>query len=162
LRESEARLRALVDAIPDTIVRLSREGVFLDASITSDFTTNVPPAEVAGRSMFDIFPAETARRGIDCIARALATGEMQSLEYVVVVGGETRIREARMVACGEDVVLAIVRDITERRQIEDALRRSEREYRSLFENVTDAILVFEPEDEIILEANSRACEIYGF
>jgi PAS domain S-box-containing protein len=57
--------------------------------------------------------------------------------------------------------IGIVTDITERRSIEEALKRSELEYRKLFESAKDAILIFEPESEVILEANSKACELYG-
>jgi PAS domain S-box-containing protein len=62
---------------------------------------------------------------------------------------------------GKEYICAFVRDITERKLMERALRQSEREYRNLFENATDAIVVFEPESGVILEANSRACEMYG-
>ncbi len=44
----------------------------------------------------------------------------------------------------------------------EALRRSEQEYRTLFENANDAIMIFEPKAETILEVNRKACEIYGF
>src|SRR5215471_3706536 len=54
-----------------------------------------------------------------------------------------------------------VEDISDRKQIEEALIQSEREYRSLFEGANDAILILGPEDEQILEANERACQIYG-
>jgi diguanylate cyclase (GGDEF)-like protein/PAS domain S-box-containing protein len=46
------------------------------------------------------------------------------------------------------------------RQAEEALKRSEVDYRNLFEGVTDAVLIFEPETEMILEANRKACETY--
>lgn len=52
--------------------------------------------------------------------------------------------------------------LLERRQIEVALHRSEREYRGLFDSAHDAIFIFKPEDEVILEVNQRACEMYGF
>lgn len=53
-------------------------------------------------------------------------------------------------------------DMTERKRIEDALKQSERDYRGLFENAHDAILIIDPEGETILDANPRACEMYGF
>ena len=60
-------------------------------------------------------------------------------------------------------VFRVVRGyIAERKQAEIALKASELEYRKLFETANDAILIFEPESEIILEANKKACGVYGF
>jgi len=58
-------------------------------------------------------------------------------------------------------VQGTARDITERKRAEEALRQSEREYRGLFEHAHDAILIFDPEREVVLEVNQRACEVYG-
>lgn len=55
-----------------------------------------------------------------------------------------------------------VEDITERKLAEEHLLKSEREYRNLFESANDAIIIFEPEQEIILAVNKKACELYGF
>jgi formate hydrogenlyase transcriptional activator len=57
-------------------------------------------------------------------------------------------------------ILEINRDITRRREAEEALRRTE-EYRNLFVHATDAIIVYEPEGGTILDVNERACEMYG-
>jgi len=54
------------------------------------------------------------------------------------------------------------RETQERERVEAALRQSEREYRHLVESAHDAILIFRPEDEVVLEVNQRACELYGF
>jgi PAS domain S-box-containing protein len=43
-----------------------------------------------------------------------------------------------------------------------ALERTSRDYRQIFENAHDPIIVFRPEDEQVLNVNRRACEIYGF
>ena len=45
---------------------------------------------------------------------------------------------------------------------QEALRQSERDYRGLFENAHDAIVILDPADERVLDANPRACELYGF
>lgn len=51
--------------------------------------------------------------------------------------------------------LGFMVDLTDRKRIE-------REYRGLFENAHDAIVIFRPRGEIVLDVNSRACEVYGF
>jgi len=53
-------------------------------------------------------------------------------------------------------------DITDRKLADEALKQSERDYRAIFEQAHDAIIIFVPESEIILEVNRRACELYGF
>jgi PAS domain S-box-containing protein len=45
---------------------------------------------------------------------------------------------------------------------EDARQQSVKDFQWLFKNVPDAILIFEPKYQIVLDANQRACEIYGF
>ncbi len=49
----------------------------------------------------------------------------------------------------------------ERIGAEEALHRSARDYRSLFELANDAILILEPEGEVVLDVNERACGLYG-
>lgn len=44
---------------------------------------------------------------------------------------------------------------------EGALKRSEQYYRMLFEQAHDAIIIFLPEDETVLDVNKRACDLYG-
>jgi PAS domain S-box-containing protein len=51
---------------------------------------------------------------------------------------------------------------TERKRAEEALKQSAQDFRDLFEQAHDALIVFNPEPEIVLDVNQRACEIYGF
>jgi PAS domain S-box-containing protein len=51
--------------------------------------------------------------------------------------------------------------VKELQEVGEALKRSERDYRGLFEHAHDAIIILSPEDERVLDVNRRACEIYG-
>jgi len=59
-------------------------------------------------------------------------------------------------------VATICEDISERRRIEVAMRRSEEHYRGLFHAAKDAIIVLDPDEYLILDANPRACQLYGY
>ena len=60
------------------------------------------------------------------------------------------------------LVCAELGRILQRKPRDDELRRSEREYRALFENARDAILIVDPTDEVVVDANNHACQLYGF
>ena len=53
-------------------------------------------------------------------------------------------------------------EISERRAAQKSLLESREEYRGLFENAHDAIIIFEPESGQVLDVNQRACEMYGY
>jgi PAS domain S-box-containing protein len=56
----------------------------------------------------------------------------------------------------------LARDVTEKKRMLEALQRSEKEYRGLFENAHDTLLVIDPETEEVLDANHQACLMYDF
>ncbi len=56
----------------------------------------------------------------------------------------------------------IARDISERKYFQNKLEKSLNDYKRVFDNASDAILIFEPETEIIFDVNKTAAEIYGF
>lgn len=62
---------------------------------------------------------------------------------------------------GQGRILAVGRDITERKQAEEAIRENELKYRSLFDYSMDAILLTRPDDGTILDVNTAACRMFG-
>ncbi|MBD0327513.1 MAG: PAS domain S-box protein, partial [Pyrinomonadaceae bacterium] len=83
-----------------------------------------------------------------------AQGAMRYLESVA-----TLVRDAGGQATA---VRSVVRDITERKLAEDALRESEERYREMFEKNRAIKLLIDPETGAIVEANPAACEFYGY
>ena len=62
---------------------------------------------------------------------------------------------------GRPVHIAAIRDISDRKQAEEALRESEERYRTLFEQANDGIHLTNGNDEIV-DVNPRMCEIMGY
>ncbi len=123
LRRSETKHRALLDAIPDAIFRIRRDGTFLDFKAARDVSAAVPPGRLGDARMQDIMPENIAEKAMQHIEKALESREAQVFEYKIVEGGSgVRQYEARIVVSGDDEVLAIVRDVTEHRKLEEQLR----------------------------------------
>ena len=120
LKTSESRATALLEAIPDMMFRMNREGVYLDyrAERLALYAQSVDT--IIGKKNRDIVPAAFADLVDKKIAQTLATAQMQTFEYELPVAERGLVQyEARMVKSGADEVIAIVRDITEKRKLEE-------------------------------------------
>lgn len=125
LEKSEQLNRALIAALPDFMVRMQRDGTYLSYHCGEDVSLFNPEAMRVGGSIFDVLPAEAARQRLDQIEAAFVTGEQQIHEYQLVIQGEVRHEEARIVPYSDSEVLVIVRDITRRVEAEATLRQSQ-------------------------------------
>ena len=120
-----ARLTAVLQAIPDLWFVLDADGRHLECSDESHPSLSRPYAELRGRPFADGVPATHAHNGMRAIRNAVASGQVQRLEYeLACIDGVTRQFEARISPMAGAQVLYVTRDITE-------LRRREREVRIL-------------------------------
>ncbi len=120
LRRNDLRLQALINALPDLIVRINREGVLLDVHVPREFAAPVF-ADAIGKNIRELIDRRDVDTTIQQLERALAHEQARFFEYQVMVNNQTRDREVRFVPSGEDEVLAVIRDITERKQLEREL-----------------------------------------
>ncbi len=151
----------LLEAIPDLVFRIDRGGEFLDFRANDDDELYVPPEAIVGRTLRDTMPPEVADGALRCVARTLETGEAQTYEYRLPMPRGALDYEARMVASGKDEVLCLVRDVTERKRAEEALKESEERFRTLFDRSVDTLLVHD-EGGRILDCNTEACRTLGY
>jgi PAS domain S-box-containing protein len=140
LRESEAHKSALISALPDLMMRVNREGTYLEFMATTAFTVIGDNVDFVGTKVHDSLPPELAQRRMDAIHAVLETGSIQFYEQELWVGGKTQTEEVRAVPCRENEVLLLVRDISDRKQAENALRQSEAENRAIVAAIPDLMV----------------------
>ena len=123
-RAAEEKDRAILAAIPDLMFIQTADGVYLDYHAKNPDELLVSPELFMGKNMSEVLPAEFASQLSECFARVKDEGEPEILEYSLDFGEGPKWFEARMVRSG-DKILSIVRDITEQKTAEGALKASE-------------------------------------
>ncbi|HET9441592.1 MAG TPA: PAS domain S-box protein [Longimicrobiales bacterium] len=123
LRRSEAASRGLLAALPDEVMLISRTGVVLDQGPGAEGKTK---SGQVGVGIDQVFPATVVAGVQPLIDAALETGAVQVFDYTVLSDGQVRELELRLAPSGEDAVVAVVRDITHRVQLEEQLRQSQK------------------------------------
>ena len=129
LAESEARNRALLDAIPDLMFRISKDGTYLDVK-GDERDLAAPREELLGANVHDVLPADAAEPIMRCLRSVVEhPGRVEPVEYQLRIGPLNRHFEARIVATGDEEALLIVRDISDRKRAEAQLERLQDELR---------------------------------
>ena len=166
LRERDQHLQTLVSMAPTAIISLDNHGTVLSWNREASRLFGWSARETIGRLLLIVPPDK--KEEYEWIQQKCLMGKTVSLDttrqqedgrLVNVHLSVAPLRDARGNICGSMVV---AKDISERKRMELALRESEREHRALFENANDPIVIFDPEDEIVLEVNQKACKTYGF
>jgi PAS domain S-box-containing protein len=150
LRASERRNRALLDAIPDNMFRIRGDGTYLDFHTSRPEALSLKPDRIIGTRIHEHLPPEDVAARMEAVRRVIETGVPESFEVQVVEGsGRVSDREVRMVRSGEDEVLAITRDVTDRKRAEEEVLR-QRDFLSTVVNTAKSIFcVVTPEGSIV-------------
>ena len=116
LRQSEARNRAILAALPDYLFCVGADGIYRNVVAHRETITLFPIGfDPVGLAMADILPPGIARRQLHYLEEALRTGALHTYEQQVLLGEQIRDEEVRVVQSGEDEVLFMIRDISDRK-----------------------------------------------
>jgi len=126
LRRSEQKNRAVLSAMPDLMFRLDQDGVFLDYKAEKDSDLLMKPEMFLGRKVVDVLPPWLADLTMKNIRRTLQTRDLQVYEYEININGQLQYYEARCVLCGNDEVLVVIRNITEKRRLEQQVLQAQK------------------------------------
>lgn len=163
LRQSENRLRAIIDAEPECIKLIARDGTLLEINAAGLAMLEVDTADmVIGQSVYlGIVPED--RAAYKALHESVCQGNKGTLEFEMVgCRGTRRLLETHAVPLPDDsdgsfLHLAVTRDVTLRRQAEQKIR----EQAALLDVATDAILVRNIHNQILFW-NKSAERLYGW
>jgi diguanylate cyclase (GGDEF)-like protein len=123
LRLADAHNRAVLAAIPDTFFRLSRDGICLNYEAGPNNHAIFSSDQCVGKHVSEVLPPEIAARLMEQVAAVLQTQQVRAVDYVLPRAGGFHHFEARLALTGANEVLGLVRDISERKQAEEQIRR---------------------------------------
>lgn len=126
-RQTDARHDAILRALPDLMFLQSADGTYLDYHAADTRDLAVSPEQFVGRNMREVLPPALLRQVEPAFARAVVATDPVVVEYELDAPHGTLRFEARLVRTN-DQILTLVRDVTERRKAEDALREGAQRY----------------------------------
>ncbi len=156
----EERNRALLDAIPDLMFRIARDGTYLDVRADDPASLLQPPEQLIGSNVREALPRDVAAAVLACIERALETGATSTVEYELAIRGVRRWFESRMVPSGDDEVVTIVRDVTDQRTAQAELQRLAEEQAAL-RRVATLVAGDAPPERVFQAVTEEACTLLG-
>jgi PAS domain S-box-containing protein len=160
LTSSEAKNRAILNALPDLMFLQTVDGVYLDYHCKEPRDLWLPAEQFLGKKMSEVLPTELAKLFLHCFKHAAESGEPVVHEYSLPIDKQTRHFEARMIRFGNEQILTMVRDITERKQAEQLLCESESVLKTIMDH-SPAIVFLKDREGRYLYTNPQFSAMSG-
>lgn len=168
LRKSEARYRLLAENSTDMISRHSPDMEFLYVSPACKNLLGYDPSELIGRSAYEFFHLSDLAGLKKHYATISEAAKSSSLTYRMrcldgsYIWFETTSKIVEHPETGAVLeIVAVSRDVTERKQVEAALLSSEERFRLVFSDAAIGIALYDNSGKFI-EVNSAFSEILGY
>ncbi len=163
LRESEETARALLNAPTDVAALVDTSGLIVSINEAMAQRFGRPVDELIGMNGWELVPPDVAEHRIARFDQAVQSGEPVHFEderdgtwfdnvFYPVLNEQRQVTKIALLA----------RDITERKQMEEAARESEERYHAIFERAPDSIVLVDTETGALVEFNDRTYESLGY
>jgi PAS domain S-box-containing protein len=126
LSEKETHIRAMLEAMPDMVLLFSSEGTLIECHISDSKRKFIPLEKMIGKKYQNFLPREIREQFTSAFNNVLDKGALQLIEYSLTRNNKKRHFESRLVPCGNDRLLEIVRDVTEEKRLAEQLVVHER------------------------------------
>ncbi|OLS26739.1 MAG: Stage 0 sporulation protein A [Candidatus Heimdallarchaeota archaeon LC_3] len=160
LKESEHKSNVILEALPDLLFQLDKNGMHLSFR-GSKKELFVEPESIIGKTVSETLPEDVSEIYMYNIEKTLRSKETSSFEYSLPFKTGVLHYEARMVRNGIDQVLTIVRDITEQTKTKLALIESESRYSNLIDNIPAVSWISDESGKTIF-ISSNVYQVYGY
>jgi PAS domain S-box-containing protein len=169
LRDSEERYRLVAETASDAIVTIDEGGTIVYANPAAARIFGIPAGHMVGSPLVRLMPERVRARHRAGLNRYLETGERRlAWSSVEVPGMHANGTEIPLeLSFGElqdgpmRLLTAVIRDVSERRRAADALRVSEERFRTVVENLGEAILLTDLDDRV-LYASPLVHQVTGY
>jgi PAS domain S-box-containing protein len=139
LRQSEARNRAMLKAIPDLMFQVNAEGIYTEYLATEALSDLLPKGfSPVGHSVAEYLPTHVLEQRLYYLAKVLSSGQSQIYEQHYEHDDQERFEEVRVVPNGKNEALYMIRDISERKRAEQALMLKHQELLETLEQLQQA------------------------
>jgi PAS domain S-box-containing protein len=169
LKESEERYRLLFHGLKDAVyvheVSPENPGKFIAVNETACRMLGYSDEELLQMYVKDIDVPEQAENIPVVHGRLFRDGHALFETFHVAKNGRKIPVEVNITLFdlkGKQMVLSVARDITDRKQLEEALLEREEKYRLLFDAESDAVIVFDGESRKFIDVNAAAVQLYGY
>jgi PAS domain S-box-containing protein len=164
LRESESKLKSVLSSMVDLVFMFDKDAIFIFYHTPSPSEIYLSPQEFMWKKHSEVMPPDIDKLFADAFNKN-KKGEVAEYDYCLEMGGKVRwfsVKMSPVLLDGKfNGSVAVVRDISTRKQLEQSIRESKQKYMTLFDNTNEAILITDAKTGIVIEANKQAEKLFG-
>jgi len=168
LRQSQETLRAVFDAIGDVVIVTNLEGRITDANSSLTNVFRYERKDVVGKVAFELMAPEYRETAINEMTRSLSEDFVGRYREYKLIASDGRLVDCEVVtskmndsAGNLQGFVGVIRDVTQRKKMEETLRNSEEKLRITFNSARDGIAVVDLLG-VLTEVNSAILNITGY